>query len=340
MRFGWISDAVNQSEGDLHYELFRPWRRYDAIVFLKSMGGACLTLARRLKKEGLKILFDANVDYLTTAEGTFYYEGMAPTEAQRQDALAMMAMADAVIADSEYIAGKCLAYQERVEWIPDNVKMSLVPLGRPKKKRNRLTVLWSGVSFKIFELLLIAPLLQAHAHHIHLILVTDNWAGVERCFEPYRRQIKDLLSSLDHEIIPFQSIEQLLSVYTCGDVFVSPRFLNNTYNMGHTEWKITLPMACGLFVLASPQPSYQTVNARSEGKGLRICHDMEDWSREMDALISHKIDLDEEGSRGRQVVKRYYATDVIAAQHGAFLRRILADHADIRIDLARTDHSE
>jgi len=323
MRFGWIADAVNRVERDLHYELFRPFRRYDAVVFLKSMGKDCITLAQNLKKQGVKIVFDANVDYLTPAEGTFYYEGMAPTEAQRLDMLDMLNVADAVIADSELIAKHCQAIHPKVNWISDSVKMDLVPRPRGGVNRDRLTVLWSGTSCKVFELLLIAPILLAHAERLRLVLVTDEWSGVERCFEPYQQQVKDLLAGLEHEIIRFRSIEQLLSVYTDGNLFVAPRFLDNTYNMGHTEWKITLPMACGRFVLASPQPSYLTVFARSNGKGLRICSNLNDWSREMNAVLGGTINLEEEGKYGRRTVETYYATEKIARVHAVLMRQLL-----------------
>ena len=33
MRFHWIAQEVNKS-GAVRYELFKPWRRYDAVVFL------------------------------------------------------------------------------------------------------------------------------------------------------------------------------------------------------------------------------------------------------------------------------------------------------------------
>jgi len=323
MRFGWIADKVNQSHEDLHYELFRPFRRYDAVVFLKSMGESCLALAKRLRKQGVKIVFDANVDYITPAKGTFYYEGMAPTETQRRDMLDMLDMADFIIGDSEHIASRCRAIHPRVCWIPDNVRIDMVPCHQEKRARSKRTLLWSGISFKSFELLLIAPILKANAKYLHLILVVDDWSGIDRCFEPYRSQLKELLSGIDHEIIPFKSIEQLLSVYTEGDVFISPRFLDNTYNLGHTEWKITLPMACERFVLASPQPSYLTVYERSNGKGLRICRTLDDWSREIEAVLRNHIDLGEEGKWGRRMVETHYSTEGIARQHANLMKQLL-----------------
>ncbi len=330
MRFGWIAEAVNRNKTDLLYELFRPWRRYDVVVFLKSMGDDCVLLARRLKQQGVKILFDLNVDYLTPAEGTFYYEGMAPTEKQRENALAMLDIADAVVADSEYLAEKCHAYPRRTEWIPDNVRMDLVPPVRPCSRRERLTLLWSGASCKVFDLLRIESVLRAYAKYLHLVLVTDDWSGVDRCFEPYRSRVGELLAGLEHEIIPFRSVEQLLQVYADGGVFVSPRFLDNTYNWGHTEWKIALPMACGRFVLTSPQPSYVTVSQRSQGRGLKICATLDDWSTQMEALLGGQVDLAEEGRLGRQTIQTHYATDVVARQHASLIREVLQTNGESR----------
>jgi glycosyltransferase involved in cell wall biosynthesis len=323
MRFGWIANEVNRLNYDLHYELFRPFHRYDAVIFLKSMGKACFALARHLKSKGVKIIFDANVDYLSPAQGTFYYEGMAPTEAQQRDMLDMLNIADVVIGDSEYLASQCKAVHTRVCWIPDNVNMDMVPYHQQRNAHSKRTLLWSGISFKIFELLLIAPILKAYTKYFHLVIVVDDWATIDRCYEPYRSHLRDLLSEMDYEIIRFKSIEQLFSIYSEGDVFISPRFLDNTYNLGHTEWKITLAMACEKFVLASPQPSYLKVYERSDGKGLRICWDMNDWSREIEAALQNHIDLEKEGKWGRRIVEAHYSTRVIAQQHATLMKQML-----------------
>ena len=34
MRFGWLAEALR---GQARYSLYRPWQRYDAVIFLKSM---------------------------------------------------------------------------------------------------------------------------------------------------------------------------------------------------------------------------------------------------------------------------------------------------------------
>ena len=109
MRYGWIADCISRSDlgAEYVYELYRPWRRYDVVVFLKSMGAQASLLEKELASIGVRTIFDCNVDYVTPSEGTFYYEGMAPTEAQRQDALDMVTGVRGVIGDSEQITEVC-----------------------------------------------------------------------------------------------------------------------------------------------------------------------------------------------------------------------------------------
>ena len=47
-RLHWIMPRINDAPGsDLHYEVFKPWRRYDGLVFLKAMGEKSHELAHR-----------------------------------------------------------------------------------------------------------------------------------------------------------------------------------------------------------------------------------------------------------------------------------------------------
>ena len=70
MRYGWVAESVNSDPSSgMRYELFKPWRRYDAVVFLKSMEAGCADFAERLKHRGTRVIFEANVDYYTEGGG-------------------------------------------------------------------------------------------------------------------------------------------------------------------------------------------------------------------------------------------------------------------------------
>jgi glycosyltransferase involved in cell wall biosynthesis len=323
MRFGWIARNLARETGNrVRYSLFRPWQRYDAVVFMKSMGAGCRALARQLRDRGTPVICDVNVDYFTPAEGTFYYQGMAPTTEQAACAQEFASLSDALIADSIHIERVCVQHHPKVRWIPDNVEWSIVPPYQSWKRNGKLDLLWSGEAVKLFELLSILPVLRKFASQIRLVLVTNDLAALDRWFEPWKSRFEELLASVEHRIVPFTTVEALLGLYGQGGVFISPRFLDNTYNWGHTEWKITLPMACGRMALGSPLPSYREVGRRSEGAGLRLCENDEEWVQALDELLSGGFDFAMEENAARAVVQEHYSTPVVAAAHRAFIAEV------------------
>ncbi len=325
MRYGWIADALNSDRSQATiYRLFRPWEHYDAVVFLKSMNAESQRLAEQLRSRGTRVLFDVNVDYFTPAAGTFYYRGMAPTEQQTASAHRMAVLSDALIADSSHLAGVCAQHHRKVRWISDNVDLRLAPPLAPWKRGEKLDLLWSGEAVKLFELLRIEPMLRRCARHVRLVLVTNDLAALDRWFEPWKERFTRLLADIEHEVIPFRSIVELLQVYARGGVFISPRFLDNTYNWGHTEWKIALPMVCGRIALGSPLPSYREVAARSGGAGLRLCDSDDEWDAAFDAVLSGDFDFGSEELAARAVIEQHYSTPVVAAAHRQFVAEVCA----------------
>ncbi len=323
-RFQWLADYVNAHAAfGLRHEVYRPWRRYDALVFLKSMGESSMRLVRTARTQGTRVVFDANVNYYESS-GTEYYAGMLPTAVQRQEAIEITRAADGVIADSAFLASVCAEYNPRVEWITDSVRMDLVPpYAAWRYTDGRLPLLWSGEAVKLFELLAIEEVLHRYAERIRLVLVTNSLDALARWHAGYRARFESLLAAVPHEIVPYRSIPQLFSVYARGGVCISPRFLDNSYNFGHTEWKITLAMACGRMALCSAVPSYEMAYERAVGRGIRICRSAEDWGRALDAILAGEIDMEAEGVAGRDVVARGYSTAVVAATHSRFMRGLI-----------------
>lgn len=326
MRFGWLAEHTNKQNNGLYYELFRQWRRYSAIIFLKSMGKESVALAERAAQAGVKTIFDANVDYFSRADGVFYYSGMAPTDQQRCSATIMARGCDGVIGDSEHITEVASRYARRITTIEDNIKDSLIvrQSNWMPNASGKLDLLWSGQAAKLFELLAIKGALYALRDKIHLKIITNSMGAINLWYPPYKSEFMELMKNISHEIIAFESIDKLMAVYDQGGVFVSPRFLDNTYNLGHTEWKITLPMARGRIVLCSPQASYIRVSDLAEGKGVKICFTDEDWYSALTSCINGYMDWKNEQEKAIQVVAKHYRTEVIGKKHNAFVREILA----------------
>jgi glycosyltransferase involved in cell wall biosynthesis len=320
MRFGWIAEAVNQRAAGVRYELFRVWRRYDAVVFLKSFNGASLQLARRLRTRGARIVFDINVDYFTPAAGEFRYDTMAPTNAQREAAIAMAREADAVLAASRHLAHACAPYARRVEWLPDHVNFDLVPQAQCIAGRGPVNFWWSGEAVKLLDLLAIDDVLRKFAGRCRLRLVTGSLAALDKWKSGLKARFESLLREMDAEVITFRNVPELLRRYSEGGFIFSPRYLDNSYNLGHSEWKLTLGMACGLPALASPVPSYVDLAGCAEPGAIRICNDGAEWESALEDAIEGRWGS---ANAARKVVRSHYATDSIAARHLSLLRSAL-----------------
>lgn len=323
MRFGWIADAVNcRPEYGLCYDLYRPFRRYDMLVFVKSMTPDCLQLAREYHRSGRCVLFEINVNYFNI-EGAFYYEGMKPTLEQRANAIAMAEECDGIIAASLFIEDACRSCNHRTTWIPDNVNLEMVPAKRsyhlPGK---RLRLLWSGQALKLFDLLAVEDVLRKLKDNLELVLVTTDLSALELVYEPYRSRLKKLLGDLECRIVRYESITQLMQVYGEGGVLISPRFLDSSCNLGHTEWKITLGMACGRVAVCSPQQSYIEVSNLSGGKGIRICRNSSEWAEAFDGVLSGRFTMEYEEDAARKVVAEHYSTAVVAGKHARFIMKM------------------
>lgn len=322
-RYYWLALHVNKEKDlDVQYEVYRPWQRYDAVVFLKSMGQRAFGLLTRLQARGVPCIFDANVNYFELG-GTEYYRGMLPTDEQRREAVAMACASSAVIADSDFIAECGRQYSRHIVWIPDNVPMNLVPKYRLTRKGKRLQLFWSGEAVKLFELLAAEEALLAVRKHVELVLITNDLAALDRLYPDTRQRLERLLSQLHVRIINFQSIEHLFEIYSEGGVCISPRFLDNPYNLGHTEWKITLAMACGRLALCSPVPSYVIVSTRAEDRGIRIPKDNDSWNKAFDEVLVGSFPWAEEEAAARFVVQRFYSTAAVASEHTSFVQHVV-----------------
>lgn len=327
MRFRWIANALKECDR-ADYRLFRPGLAVDAVVFLKSMGGHCMQLAETLREQGIPVVFEANVDYYTEFSGNVPMTDMAPTATQRQDAIRITAFSDQVIASSRVLADVCRNYQPRSAWIPDNVDLRLVPrLTRIAPVREgRLQLWWSGVASKAFELLVAGGALRKLRDRVHLHLVTDD---LERATEKWsaevRAEFREFLSEIPHTVHRFGDIAHLLRLYAGGGVIISPRTLDVPYNLSHTEWKITLGMACGLPAVASPVPSYLDVREAASEGAVTLCDSEAGWVAAFDQFLSNPRFLKACGDAAFGVVSERYSTEVVAQMHADVVEAVLLE---------------
>lgn len=320
-RMHWIARRVNaRFESGLLHEIYKPWRAYDALIFLKSIGQRANRLARKYLARGKPIIFDININYFLR-EGVEHYQGMFPNQTQQADAILLAQISSGVIADSEYICKQSQSYNNNVVWIPDSVEMDSVPALRHRPEERKLRLVWSGDAVKLFEFLVIETTLRRYSSYLKLVLVTSDMSVMSRWPEEQVKRIEKLFGELDVTIYPYKGIEDLFEKYCGADVVISPRFLDNSYNLGHTEWKLTLGMACGCVAVASSVPSYQTVQSRSISEEIILCSGDDQWCSAFDYLLGNRPMMDVRQD-ARSLVDKYYSSRVISSAHSAFLNNL------------------
>jgi len=301
MRVANVGRWINRHEQGLRNELYRPEQRYDVVVFVKSMDAAAQAEAQRIKERGGRVVFDANVNYYEIW-GDYELPNTRPTAQQQQDAVAMTQLADWVVADSSYLLSVVRKYTERASWIPDNVDTRLF---RPPRRRSGDTfrVVWSGMAAKARPLLDIRDALMATK--AELTVVSNE--------EP--AELAELRKSVPVRFVAF-ALRAYAQVLRDVDVIVSPKRLVNGYELGHTEWKITLGMGAGLAAVASPQLSY--IEAITHRGGGIVAAGPGEWWIALERLrdAGFRAEL---GSRARETVLECYSTPVAARRYAELL---------------------
>lgn len=289
-------------------EFYRAGRFYDVVVIIKSFHEAILEEVERLKQHGTKIVFDANVNYYYIW-GDYLDPKTQPDKSLQRAAIQLTRRADHVIADSDYLLDVVRDFNPCATWIPDNVLPLLFRPAEHRAESGKLRLIWSGISWKSDELAALVDVFR-QVKNLELWLVSDARPTVMDTLEKY---------------IPVRWFPYSDWYYAWllgrADAVISPRFLNNGYNLGHTEYKISLGMARSLPAVTSPQPSYVTAIRRFQG-GI-LCYSDADWIEAFTCLrdeIGYRLAM---GRRARETVEKYYLTPVVAAQMAAILRDVV-----------------
>jgi glycosyltransferase involved in cell wall biosynthesis len=287
-------------------ELYRAGRRYDVVVFVKAMDERVQAEAEQARALGARVVFDANVNYYEIW-GDYDLPGTRPTEDQQRDATTMTAQADAVVADSTYLLEIVRRLNERAEWVPDNVDLRIFrPRPRPRLRRDarRLRLVWSGRSHKARPLTLLVEPLRG-LEDVELVVVSDARPP----------ELDELSRVVACSFEPFDLRGYARTLRSC-DAIVSPKRLVNGYELGHSEWKITLGMAAGLPAVASPQRSYVEA-IEADGGGI-VADTAAEWRAAFERLRDPEVRA-ELGARARRTVEERYSTPVVARRYGDFL---------------------
>jgi glycosyltransferase involved in cell wall biosynthesis len=320
IRYAGIARHLDHA-GAFRMERYRPWGSYDAVVFLKMMSDPAFVLAQKLKRQGTRVIFDANVNYYE-AWGNFPVADTRPTDIQTAQACRMTELADAVVADSSALQDVCLKINPRTYFVPDAVDTEFFRPREPGKHRaktKKLTLIWSGIGKKAYHLELIEQVLGNLKEQIHLILIPAKPTLRDVPAPVLQRLQKNL--NVSQSYFHWASFPDALAK---ADVVISPKDLGCSYEQSHTEYKITLGMAMGLPALASPQRSY--VEAIGDGLGGAICTDAASWHKAIEQFSSDDALLRAQGLAAREKVVRLYSIPVVAERYRHVLDQVLCNN--------------
>jgi glycosyltransferase involved in cell wall biosynthesis len=305
MRIANVARWIDRNDRAFRNELYRARRRYDVVVFVKTMDDRTRREAERIKGYGGRVVFDANVNYYEVW-GEYDIPDTRPTEEQRRDAREMTRLADRVVADSSYLLEVVRKLNPQSTWIPDNVDTRLFR-GPVRGGNGPLRLVWSGMAQKARPLLAIADVL-AGLPDAELVLVSNREPEI----------LPELRQAIPCSLVEF-SLRRYARVLRGCDVILSPKRLVNGYELGHTEWKITLGMAVGLPAVASPQRSY--VEAIEHLGGGIVANGDAEWREAFERLRDPSA-RGELGERARRTVEERYSTPVVAAAYRDVLRSL------------------
>jgi glycosyltransferase involved in cell wall biosynthesis len=303
--------------GEFHMERYRPWANYDAVVIVKVMSDPAFSAAQRLKSQGVPVIFDANVNYYEEW-GEFPVPGTRPTEIQKKQVCRITELVDAVVADSSPLKTLCAKYNPNTVWIPDAVDTALYsPSDHAPATDRPVTFIWSGIGKKAYHLELIEPLLNKLAKRLRLILVPAR----PTVKDPAAPVIERLKTSTQAEV-SYWDETPYVQLLRRADVILSPKILNSSYEIAHTEYKISLGMAAGLPALASPQPSYRDMIG--DGQGGILCTTADEWAAGFERFLTDPTERQRQGIVARRVVEERYSIPVVAERYAALLRKLCA----------------
>jgi glycosyltransferase involved in cell wall biosynthesis len=293
-----VYDVIEAFRNDVHFqmEIYRPFRKYDIVVFLKTYDGEAFQLAEKLKEGGTRVVFDININ-------VFESGSRFVTTIQRQQAMDFAHLCDAVITNSIHTENvlRRLFPEKKVQLIHEAIHTSYFGIKRELPKQ--FTMLWMGYSHKAEALLLIKEVLLElyKTYSFKLLLVSEkdshlDFGEIPVEFRPYRH----------HKVSTHLSE---------ANVFLAPRDLNDPYNLGHSFTKVGIALAAQIPVVASPVPSYLEAP-------ILLCKSNDEWFVTLKELLDNKTDLEALGLSGKEFCFRYFCMDEVRNVYSTFFSHL------------------
>lgn len=267
-------------------ELYKPNKKYDAVIFTKTRTDKAVALAKKLHAEGMTVISDAFCEYLADESRKDDWE--------RKNILEIMSYSDCVITFSKSQFDQFVGYHRNVRLIEESVNDVFFAVEKEHEKKEKITLLYCGYSHNAKDTLEIKDVIKEmqEKYHCEILYVCEK----DPCIKdfPYRYE------KYEQKNIP--------TTLLMGDIMIAPRPMEGIEKLAHTLSKVAHPMAVGLPVVANPVPSYV-------GTPAILCTSEREWIEELSKLIEDSTERERIGKKSREYIRQHYSQEIICRQY-------------------------
>jgi len=302
-----VYDVIRFLKGydDIIAELYKPWKKYDAVFFQKRDEKAFRT-AEKLKSKGTKIILDINANIFDKSlYGLGFFKKF--NDSYFENIIKFGNLADYIAVTSPYLKDISeKKFGNKVIFLPENISdLFFIEKKVVPKKRDVVRFIYVGYASKANQLYLIKDTLArlATKYNLEYIMICDR--------NPHIR-----IPGIQFKYIPFQ-YKVIQKQILLGDIFLAPRDMNDHYNLGHSFTKIGLPMSVGIPVIASPIPAYQ------QSPAILIDTFDTQWDNAIENLINNSYDYRNLSLAGIAFCKKNFSVATTRKKYIDFFSSIL-----------------
>jgi hypothetical protein len=282
----------------------KPETKIDLAVILRLETEHGVEIARLFKNRSIPYIMDMVVNYLDVT--TLPYDhSLRVTEEQSRSTTALIAGATMVTTVSPWLADRVSSYHPWTVCVSDAVPDAFFEISKEEREfyRKDVRACFVGVSAKSGDLMPWLPALQENGVNL-MVLSEEEPTNLGRI-----RCKKWTYASFADDIVG-------------NEIGLAPRRdPDNSYNKGHSAFRIASLLACGIPVIASPVPSYSPFIA--DGEAGRIVHDPNEFAATLEKLLSDRRLLCRMSAAARERV-RPLAVSNVARELAQVFRQTIA----------------
>lgn len=276
----------------IHAELYKPFKKYDVVIFTKTCTDRSVAVARKMKEKGTAVYFESYCEYL---------DDDTKDNQEKRNILATMALADIVGVSSDVQQETFAKFHDRVIMIPESVHDNFFRQEKKHEQKEKPVLVYCGYSHKAKDTLCILDVLKRlqQEKNCEILYLCEKDPELQGLFYRYLKY--------DQKRIHEQFME--------GDIMIAPRPMSESGMNAHSFTKAAYPLAVGLPTVASPMPSYMN-------SPVILCDTDEEWYQILSELLQDVDKRRKLGKEGREFVRENYSVEVIGNRYVKLLQEL------------------